>query len=293
MLRGYDAAMAANSRHEGTDTPSPLVEAKLAVPSVGHRLVDRPRVRRALDAGRDASRTLVAAPAGYGKTTAVRDWCASLDAALAWVVLDADDNDPVLLWRYVATAVDRVRPGLGRGALRRLGAAGSPGRRRCGTCKKEISEAAGAVVNVEIPGEGADPQGLAEGRFLAGKFELAANGMTDAATRCRLTVVGSGVDGVVKMGAGVRQIVAAHEAGHMFGLGDEYTAPFSGTGKDLGDPVDADLGPKQGLPGAVSENSDTIMSVGQAVKPQHYATFLEALKHVTGMQEWAFGPPSP
>ena len=89
-------------------------------------MVDRPRVRRALDAGRDASLTLVAAPAGYGKTTAVRDWCASLDAALAWVVLDAGDNDPVLLWRYVATAVDRVRPGLGRGALRRLGVAGSP-----------------------------------------------------------------------------------------------------------------------------------------------------------------------
>ncbi len=89
-------------------------------------MVDRPRVRRALDAGRDASLTLVAAPAGYGKTTAVRAWCASLDAALAWVTLDAGDNDPALLWRYVATAVDRVRPGLGRGALRRLGVAGSP-----------------------------------------------------------------------------------------------------------------------------------------------------------------------
>ena len=31
-----------------------------------------------------------------------------------------------MLWRYVATAVDRVRPGLGRGALRRLGVPGSP-----------------------------------------------------------------------------------------------------------------------------------------------------------------------
>ncbi len=89
-------------------------------------MVDRPRVRRALDAGRDASLTLVAAPAGYGKTTAVRAWCASLDAALAWVTLDTGDNDPALLWRYVATAVDRARPGLGRGALRRLGVAGSP-----------------------------------------------------------------------------------------------------------------------------------------------------------------------
>ena len=119
--------MAPNSRHEaGTDTPAPLVEAKLALPSLRHGVVDRPRVRRALDPGRDAALTLVAAPAGYGKTTAVRDWCARLDAALAWVALDAGDNDPVLLWRYVATAVDRVRPGLGRAALQRLGVAGSP-----------------------------------------------------------------------------------------------------------------------------------------------------------------------
>ena len=119
--------MAATSRHEpGRDLTPPLVEAKLAVPSVRHHVVDRPRVRRVLDAGRDASLTLVAAPAGYGKTTAVRTWCAGVDAALAWVGLDTADNDPVLLWRYVATAVDRVQPGLGRAALRRLNLEGSP-----------------------------------------------------------------------------------------------------------------------------------------------------------------------
>ncbi len=119
--------MAADPRHQADpDTLPPLVEAKLAVPSVNHRTVDRPRVRRAFDGGGDASLTLVAAPAGYGKTTAVRDWCAKLGTAPAWVVLDAGDNDPVLLWRYVATAVDRLRPGLGRGALRRLGVAGGP-----------------------------------------------------------------------------------------------------------------------------------------------------------------------
>jgi LuxR family maltose regulon positive regulatory protein len=104
----------------------PIAETKLAVPSVRHGVVDRPRVRRALDAGRGAALTLVAAPAGYGKTTEVRAWCASRDAALAWVTLDDGDNDPVRLWRYVATAVDRVRSGLGRGALRRLGVAGGP-----------------------------------------------------------------------------------------------------------------------------------------------------------------------
>jgi LuxR family maltose regulon positive regulatory protein len=119
--------MAARSGHESAaDRPRLLVEAKLAVPVVRRGVVDRPRVRRALDCGREASLTLVAAPAGYGKTTAVRAWCASLDAPPAWVTLGAGDNDPVLLWRYIAMAVHRVRPGVGRGALGRLGVAGSP-----------------------------------------------------------------------------------------------------------------------------------------------------------------------
>ena len=104
----------------GADALPPFVEAKLAAPVMRRGTVDRPRIRRALDAGNDTRLTLVAASAGYGKTTAVRAWCATLDAAMAWVTLDTGDDDPVRLWRYVATAVDRVRPGLGRGALQRL-----------------------------------------------------------------------------------------------------------------------------------------------------------------------------
>ena len=68
--------------------------------------------------------TLVAAPPGFGKSTAVRTWCADRSAAYAWVTLDARDNDPVRLWTYIATAVDRIRPSLGRATLRRLRAAG-------------------------------------------------------------------------------------------------------------------------------------------------------------------------
>jgi len=103
-----------------------LVEAKLAPPGVRTNAVVRRRVTRALDAGIEATLTLVAAPAGYGKTTAVRAWCATRDAGLAWVTLDDGDNDANRLWRYVATAVDRVRPGLGRPALQRLAVPGNP-----------------------------------------------------------------------------------------------------------------------------------------------------------------------
>jgi len=104
----------------------PFAEAKLLAPSLRPGLVARPRVQRALDWREGVRLVLVAAPPGYGKTTAVRTWCASREGAVVWVTLDAGDNDPVRLWTYLATAVDRVRGGLGRGALQRLGVAGGP-----------------------------------------------------------------------------------------------------------------------------------------------------------------------
>jgi LuxR family maltose regulon positive regulatory protein len=101
----------------------PLAEAKLAAPRQRSGLVDRPRIMQVLNAGADTALTLVAAPPGFGKSTAVRAWCASRSESLAWVTLDARDNDPVRLWTYIATAVDRARTGLGRTTLGRLGAA--------------------------------------------------------------------------------------------------------------------------------------------------------------------------
>jgi LuxR family maltose regulon positive regulatory protein len=103
-----------------------LARAKLAPPRPRPGLIERPRIDQALDAAEDAALTLVAAPAGYGKTTAVRAWSMSRDVAVAWVILDAGDNVPARFWTYVATAVDGVRQGLGRRALRRLRAAGGP-----------------------------------------------------------------------------------------------------------------------------------------------------------------------
>ena len=54
--------------------------------------------------------TLVAAPAGYGKTTAVAQWLDQMTGrSLAWVALDSADNDPVRIWTHIATALERAK----------------------------------------------------------------------------------------------------------------------------------------------------------------------------------------
>ena len=103
----------------------PLVETKLSRPRSRANAVARPRLLRALDALDDTELTLVSAPVGGGKSLLVGSWCdARPDKAVAWISLEAADDDATRLWTYVAAGIDRIRPGLGRPALRSLGRAG-------------------------------------------------------------------------------------------------------------------------------------------------------------------------
>src|ERR1700728_3495144 len=71
--------------------------------------VPRPRLAGALGGGL----VLVCAPAGFGKTALLADWLRSGGRPVAWLSLDAGDNDPVRFWRHVVAALDRARPGTG------------------------------------------------------------------------------------------------------------------------------------------------------------------------------------
>src|SRR5215475_1726604 len=86
-----------------------LVATKFHVPRAG--FVPRPRLLARLSQGIGSGLTVVSTPAGFGKTTVLGDWARRSRMPAAWLSLDAADNDPARFWRYVAAALDRVRPG--------------------------------------------------------------------------------------------------------------------------------------------------------------------------------------
>ena len=69
---------------------------------------------------------LVVAPAGWGKTSLLCDWCAATgtEGTTGWLSVDQDDNDPVRFWAHLVAAVDTVSPGIGTAALEVLTAPG-------------------------------------------------------------------------------------------------------------------------------------------------------------------------
>jgi LuxR family maltose regulon positive regulatory protein len=87
---------------------------KLHPPSARPNRISRPRLLARLDEGRPL--TLVAAPAGFGKTTLLSDWVRQ-NSKVAWLSLDDDDNDPARFWGYVVAALRQVEPAVGEAAL--------------------------------------------------------------------------------------------------------------------------------------------------------------------------------
>jgi len=87
-----------------------LVATKFHVPPAG--FVPRPRLLKRLTEGSGRGLTVVCTPAGFGKTTVLGDWARRSRQPAAWLSLDAGDNDPARFWRYVAAALERVRPGV-------------------------------------------------------------------------------------------------------------------------------------------------------------------------------------
>jgi LuxR family transcriptional regulator, maltose regulon positive regulatory protein len=98
-----------------------LLATKLRVPASRPDLVPRPRLTARLDEGLARGLVLVCAPAGYGKTVLLADWAQRSRHPVAWLSLDAGDNDPARFWRHTVAALDPDRSGIGENVAPLLG----------------------------------------------------------------------------------------------------------------------------------------------------------------------------
>jgi LuxR family maltose regulon positive regulatory protein len=101
----------------------PLALTKTVPPAVRKFAVERARLFAFLNNA--AARRLIVfkAPAGYGKTTLAVEWCQRLremNAIVAWLSLDADDNEPGAFAYHLARSIECAAPSAAREAVELL-----------------------------------------------------------------------------------------------------------------------------------------------------------------------------
>ncbi|MCC6456148.1 MAG: helix-turn-helix transcriptional regulator [Caldilineaceae bacterium] len=103
---------------------TPILATKLYVPLPRPKVVSRPRLIAQLNEGLHGKLTLISAPAGFGKTTLVSEWLATLGAGSplgrAWLSLDEGDSDPTRFLAYLIAALQTITANLGEGVLAAL-----------------------------------------------------------------------------------------------------------------------------------------------------------------------------
>lgn len=91
------------ARHTGR---RPRLRVLAALPSAdAPAVIERPALVRRLTAAAQAAVTLVVAPAGYGKSTLLREWSAADGRPFGWVRVSRSEDDPVRLEESIAGAL--------------------------------------------------------------------------------------------------------------------------------------------------------------------------------------------
>ena len=111
MTPPLDEAKAATTLELAPPAPAfDFLESKIQVPPLRPGTVSRTALVNRLRATTSIAAATVVAPAGYGKTTLLAQWAARDTRPFAWVTLDERDNDPIVLLRHVAAALEVAEP---------------------------------------------------------------------------------------------------------------------------------------------------------------------------------------
>jgi len=98
----------------------PYLVTKVTVPPLRTTMIPRASLISRLETR--VPLLLLAAGAGFGKTTLLAAWARETHCQVAWLTLDEQDNDPVRFWDYVFLALQTSVPALAGMAVTRLDA---------------------------------------------------------------------------------------------------------------------------------------------------------------------------
>ena len=108
-----DAGLPA-SRNAGVADSLAIIASKIEPPNLGNSVLTRPRLVGWLDQQKRARVLLVAAEAGYGKSTLLGDFSTRTDATCVWYRLETSDGDWITFVSHLVAAVRRAYPGFGQ-----------------------------------------------------------------------------------------------------------------------------------------------------------------------------------
>jgi LuxR family transcriptional regulator, maltose regulon positive regulatory protein len=90
---------------EGAEFDEPLLATKFHIPRLSVQHIPRERLVSLLDDGDLPALTIVAAPAGSGKTTLLAEWATAAHQSVAWLSLEAADDQPERFLSYLIAAM--------------------------------------------------------------------------------------------------------------------------------------------------------------------------------------------
>lgn len=105
-----------------------ILKTKLFIPPLQDTVIPRPRITDRIESSVRSGKalTLIAAPAGFGKTTVVSDWVQTSGRRVAWFSLDESDDEVARFWGYVIVALRNLQPDFGPGLFSALTASPPP-----------------------------------------------------------------------------------------------------------------------------------------------------------------------
>ena len=118
----------------------PLILNKVASPQYATATLRRPRLIEWLNNAAHCRATVVAADAGYGKTTLLWQWEREVDFPCYWYKLDRSDRDWTFHISYLIEAIAKRHPGFGMRAHSMLRQLGGPGSSRPGVAAYLLAE---------------------------------------------------------------------------------------------------------------------------------------------------------